>query len=142
MKSILRMFAAMGLLLLVPLTASGAKPSFGQREFATRCQMCHGPAGRGDGWLADQLIRRPPTISLLARKNGGVFPREQVARIIDGRSPIKLHGPTEMPAWGNIYRAEIDAAAGTRRGVREEDEVNVSYRIQALIEYLASIQEQ
>ena len=68
--------------------------------------------------------------------------REQVARIIDGRSPIKLHGPTEMPAWGNIYRAEIDAAAGTRRGVREEDEVNVSYRIQALIEYLASIQEQ
>ena len=36
---------------------------------------------------------------------------------------------------------QIDAATGTRRGVREEDEVNVSYRIQALIEYLVSIQE-
>lgn len=142
MKSIFRIFAAAaGLLLLVSLSAWSAEPSFGQREFATRCQMCHGPAGRGDGWLADQLIKRPPTISQLSRKNGGVFPRDQVARIIDGRSPIKLHGPTEMPAWGNIYRAEIDAATGTRRGVRDEDEVNVSYRIQALIEYLASIQE-
>lgn len=142
MKSIFRIFAAAAsLLLLVPLSAWSAEPTFGQREFATRCQMCHGPAGRGDGWLADQLIKRPPTISQLSRKNGGVFPRDQVARIIDGRSPIKLHGPTEMPAWGNIYRAEIDAATGTRRGVRDEDEVNVSYRIQALIEYLASIQE-
>ena len=46
-----------------------------------------------------------------------------------------------MPAWGTIYRSEISAASGTPRGVREEDEVNVSYRIQALIEYLASIQE-
>ena len=142
MKSILRPFVtAAGLLLLVPLSAWSAEPSFGQREFAMRCQMCHGPAGRGDGWLAEQLIRRPPTISQLSKKNGGVFPREQVARIIDGRSAIKLHGPTEMPAWGTIYRSEISAASGTPRGVREEDEVNISYRIQALIEYLASIQE-
>ena len=70
--------------LLLPLCASSAEPSFGQREFAIRCQMCHGPAGRGDGWLAEQLIKRPPTLSQLSRKNGGVFPREQVTHIIDG----------------------------------------------------------
>ena len=99
MKSILRMFAAMGLLLLVPLTASGAKPSFGQREFATRCQMCHGPAGRGDGWLAEQLIKRPPTLSLLTRKNGGVFPREQVARKYPGGDDPALIG-LAMGAYG------------------------------------------
>jgi len=142
MKSILRPFAiAAGFLLFVSSSAWSAEPSFSQREFATRCQMCHGPAGRGDGWLAEQLIKRPPTLSQLSRKNGGVFPRDQVVRIIDGRSPIKLHGPTEMPAWGTIYRSEIAAASGGPRGVRDEDEVNVSYRIQALIEYLVSIQE-
>ena len=46
-----------------------------------------------------------------------------------------------MPIWGDIYKSEIESKGGARGGVREEDEINISYRIQALIEYLATLQE-
>ena len=129
------------LLWAIPLFAYAAEESFGQREFRTRCAMCHGTAGRGDGWLGEQLIKRPPPLTQLKKSNGGTFPRERVAQVIDGRTLTTSHGPREMPVWGAIYRSEIEAATGARRGVREEDEVNISYRIQALIEYLVTIQE-
>ena len=91
--------------------------------------------------MAENLIRRPPSLRNLKKNNGGVFPREQLARTIDGRISIKAHGPSEMPAWGTIYKSAIATAAGGPRGVREEDEINISYRIQALIEYLATQQD-
>ena len=142
MKPLYRISGAAGILLCaLPLLANAAEPLFGQREFQTRCAMCHGKAGRGDGWLAEFLIQRPPTLTQLKNKNGGTFPREQIARVIDGRFAIKSHGPSEMPAWGAVYRAELNTTTGALLGVREEDEVNISYRIQALVEYLATIQE-
>jgi mono/diheme cytochrome c family protein len=142
MRPVTRTTAAVGFLLCaISALAWGAEPNYGEREFRTRCAMCHGTSGKGDGWLAEQLIQRPPALTQLKKKNGGTFPREKVARIVDGRTLIKTHGPSEMPVWGVIYRSEMDAAAGTRRGVREEDEVIISYRIQALVAYLATIQE-
>lgn len=142
MKPVFRIVGGLGVLLCaIPLFSFGAEPSFGEREFRTRCAMCHGKGGHGDGWLAAQLIQGPPSLTQLKKKNGGRFPREKVARIVDGRTSLKTHGPSEMPAWGTIYRAEIDTAAGTRSGARIADEVNTSYRIQALVDYLATIQE-
>ena len=46
-----------------------------------------------------------------------------------------------MPAWGAIFKRDIESAAGGPRGVREEDEITISYRIQALVEYLATLQD-
>ncbi len=129
------------LLCAVSLHALAAEPGLGQREFSARCAMCHGTSARGDGWMAENLIRRPPSLRNLKKNNGGMFPREQLARTIDGRIAIKAHGPSEMPAWGTIYKSDIATAAGGPRGVREEDEVNISYRIQALIEYLTTQQD-
>lgn len=127
--------------LLCALGALGAEPGYGQREYQVRCAMCHGNDGHGNGWLAEQLIQRPANLRLLKSSNGGRFPREHVARIIDGRVTLKAHGPSEMPAWGPIYRADLEAAAGGRRGVREEDEILISYRIRALVEHLATLQD-
>jgi len=142
MKPVSSIIGTVSLMLsAIPLIACGAEESFGQREFRTRCAMCHGMTGRGDGWLAELLIKRPPPLTQLKRNSGGTFPRERIAQVIDGRTLIRSHGPREMPVWGTIYRSEIEATTGTRRGVREEDEVNISYRIQALIEYLVAIQE-
>jgi hypothetical protein len=142
MKQVSRIIGTVNVLLwAIPLLAYGADESFGQREFRTRCAMCHGTAGRGDGWLGEQLLKRPPPLTQLKKNSGGTFPRERVAQVIDGRTLTRSHGPREMPVWGTIYRSEIESRTGTRRGVREEDEVNISYRIQALIAYLVTIQE-
>lgn len=123
------------------LPGFAAETTHGQREFNTRCAMCHGAEARGDGWLADMLIRRPPSLRELKIKYGGSFPREEIARAIDGRTIQRTRGPHEMPAWGAIFKQDIETAAGAPRGVREEDEIAISYRIQALVEYLASLQD-
>jgi len=118
-----------------------AETAHGQGEFNTRCAMWHGAEARGDGWLADMLIRRPSSLRELKIKNGGTFPREQIAQRIDGRTMTKARGPHEMPAWGAIFKRDIESATGGPRGVREEDEITISYRIQALVEYLATLQD-
>ena len=92
--------------------------------------MCHGTQARGDGWLAEFLIQRPPALTQLKKNNGGNFPRELVARAIDGRTAIRLHGPSEMPVWGTIYKSEIEVAAGGKRaftatGTYSDGSVNV-----------------
>ena len=77
--------------------ASAADNTLGKNEYDARCAMCHGAAGKGDGWLADNLLKRPPTLTQLKKKNGGVFPLANVIEVIDGRRAVGLHGPREMP---------------------------------------------
>jgi hypothetical protein len=55
---------------------------------------------KGDGPISGELKKRPPDLTILAKKNGGVFPLDSVYRIIDGREEIASHGNREMPVWG------------------------------------------
>jgi mono/diheme cytochrome c family protein len=55
----------------------------GSDVFKDYCAVCHGTTARGDGPLADKMKRRPPDLTVLATQNGGVFPAEQVRKIID-----------------------------------------------------------
>ena len=70
---------------------------------------------------------------MLARRAGGVYPRERVERIIDGRHILGAHGSRTMPVWGEEFnRLDIgnpDAEAGTRS------------IIDRLTDYLASLQQ-
>ena len=68
----------------------------GARLFKTHCATCHGPNGRGNGPLADQLRHITPDLPKFTARNGGVFPSERVQRIIDGRD-VPSHGNREMP---------------------------------------------
>jgi mono/diheme cytochrome c family protein len=76
----------------------------GRALFREHCVACHGASGRGDGRLAELLIYRPADLTAISRHNGGTFPLEQVVRIIDGRKPVKGHGGSEMPVWGDAFR--------------------------------------
>jgi mono/diheme cytochrome c family protein len=67
------------------------------------CGACHGALGKGDGQLAAGLRARPTNLTRLAAKNGGVFPFEKVARAIDGRDTVRMHGPSDMPVWGEVF---------------------------------------
>lgn len=98
----------------------------GSQLFRTHCASCHGTGARGDGPLAAALRRPPPDLTQFTRRNGGMFPRERVHRIIDGRD-VPSHGDREMPVWGDVFRQAADAAA-------------TKARIDALVAYLEAIQ--
>jgi mono/diheme cytochrome c family protein len=92
------------------------------------CASCHGPAGRGDGPVAD-LQRRPPTdLTTLAQKRG-TFSRSDVRAVLEGKRPLEAHSGPDMPAWREIL-------LHTERG----DERAVSARIEALVAHLELLQ--
>jgi mono/diheme cytochrome c family protein len=100
----------------------------GRATFGLYCASCHGTSGVGDGPVASSMSKRPANLTEIARRNGGMFPTDQVARIVDGRSPVKGHGGGEMPVWG-------DAFAKAR-----PDGTTVEQRIRGLVTFIESIQ--
>jgi mono/diheme cytochrome c family protein len=105
--------------------------SSAKADFEASCAACHGKSGKGDGPVAEELRTKPSDLTMLAKKNDGVFPTEIVTLIIDGRTTIRgtirAHGTSDMPVWGPVFqRAGSNDAAGRR--------------ISAIIDYLKSIQ--
>lgn len=86
----------------------------------------------GDGPLASSMRRKPANLTQIAKRNGGQYPSELVYRVIDGRQPVRGHGGPDMPVWGDAFARTTEAA----------DEASVKLKIQALVAYLQSIQEQ
>ena len=106
--------------------SSGPGPS-GQGTFAVYCATCHGTSAKGDGPLSSSMSRRPADLTLIAQRNHGTFSADQVARIIDGRNPMKGHGGGEMPVWGDAFAKTVDTTP-------------VDEKIRRLVRYLESIQ--
>jgi hypothetical protein len=77
--------------------------------------------------MASVLSKRPADLTLIARRNGGTFPADIVAKAIDGRSPVKGHGGGEMPVWGDAFSKSADPTP-------------VAEKIARLVTYLESIQ--
>ena len=113
----------------IQVPSAGTNDAGGQL-FRTHCATCHGTTGRGNGPMADVLRRMPPDLTQYTRRNGGVFPSERVYRIIDGRD-VASHGDREMPVWGDTFRAVPGGAT----------DAAVKLRIDAIVRYLAGIQE-
>lgn len=99
--------------------------------FRTYCSTCHGREAKGDGPMAGQLRYRPPDLTLLAKRNGGKYAGDDVYRMIDGRRPLKGHGGVDMPVWGDAFK-------NSREGYDDE---SVKARIDAIVDYLAGVQE-
>src|SRR4249920_2603089 len=56
----------------------------GSVSFDLYCASCHGRSGEGNGTVARSLRTAHADLTLLARRNGGTFPRERVTASIDG----------------------------------------------------------
>ncbi len=82
------------------------------------------------------LSVEPPDLTTLRRRNGGVFPRDRLRRIIDGREEIKIHGDREMPVWGQLFKLDAEQGLGGAEG----DEPTVERRIEALIDFIDLLQ--
>lgn len=97
--------------------------------FREYCARCHGASGRG-GSSAVSSRKAPPDLTKYAIRNGGIFPSERLARIIDGRdAPSHIDGG--MPVWGDTFR----------RAVKDGGDEKAKARIDALVRFLQAIQE-
>jgi hypothetical protein len=103
--------------------------------------MCHGATGMGDGWLAQYLISRPPSLRLLKKNNGNVYPSTTVGEIIIGKKSVSQHGPREMPVWGDVYRAEKQKAGDKKSKRHLADEQAIRQKVSALTDYIAGLQD-
>jgi mono/diheme cytochrome c family protein len=101
------------------------------------CAVCHGFDGKGNGPMAEQLIKPPKDLTILSKNNGGSFPETAIYQLIDGRRVVitdegrdieTFHGSSDMPIWGDRFRTI------------EGDEGAVDERISNLLKYLESIQ--
>lgn len=90
----------------------------GRSTFSLYCATCHGPSAKGDGPMSAMLTRRPADLTQIAQRNGGTFPADVVARVIDGRSPVKGHGGGEMPTWGDAFAKSADPTPPAERIAR------------------------
>lgn len=112
----------------------------GKKEFESKCVVCHGPVGKGDGSYAELLKAPASDLTTLKRRNGGVFPVERVYAVIDGQEAIKSHGGRDMPIWGKDYGKETVRAAEYYADVPYDMQGYTRGRILALIDYLDRLQ--
>lgn len=78
-------------------------PASGPEMYASYCASCHGPKGLGDGPVATQLKGAVPDLTTLSKQNKGVFPKDRVAQVIQGKANVKTHGLQDMPVWGPYF---------------------------------------
>ena len=119
-----------GVLLAGRADAQSTSAATGDYLFRTYCAACHGTSAKGDGPLAESMRRRPANLTEIGKRNQGVFSADQVFKTIDGRVPVKGHGGPDMPVWGDAFKNAIDRT----------DDATVQAKIEALVDYLESIQ--
>lgn len=92
----------------------GADDMAGAVLFRSHCAGCHGVSAKGDGPVAGLLTVPVPDLTMLAARDGGVFPLARVVQTIDGRRLLRAHGGP-MPVFGPMMgggSAVIDDADG------------------------------
>jgi mono/diheme cytochrome c family protein len=116
--------------------AFAAKPS-GGLEYQDNCARCHGPDAKGNGPDANEKPGyHPADLTQISKHNGGHFPRQKIYDVIDGgkRVPGHYNFNSPMPLWGLNFQL-------TGKEYSAESEAAVQGRINALVDYLRSIQE-
>jgi len=120
---------------------TGENPGFlaakGRVTYRTYCSNCHGKNGTGDGNLAEYLTIAPADLTQISRENNGVFPRDRVHKIIDGRESVPGHGGGEMPIWGDVFQSSL---AQDSSSASENGEERAQRKIKELVLFLESIQ--
>ena len=147
-----RIMASVGAALLVvaAITIGGEAVAeeldSGRAEYQSSCAPCHGKDGKGNGPVSAGLKVPPPDLTVLAKRNNGVFPFHAVYEVIDGRKAVIAHGTRDMPIWGDRYVPEPSKALIPRPSENIlslflDPETVVRMRILAVIDYLNRIQE-
>ena len=106
-----------------------------RQDYLKNCAGCHGTDGKGHGpdlYVVPGIA--PPDLTVLAKRNGGVFPFQATEDAIDGRKGIPSHRRLDMPFWGVTMQEQ-------GKGFTPESDAKVKARIDALVRYIESIQQ-
>ena len=106
----------------------GLESMYGPDLYRHYCATCHGKDARGNGPAAAALKVPPPDLTVLARRQQGVFPGVEVEALVRGGTAVSAHGSAEMPVWGPIFHA------------LDPSDARVKVRIASLVAHLESIQ--
>lgn len=94
--------------MVLPLVLGACMPEdapTGAEDFASYCAACHGPSGKGDGSGAGGLATRPADLTLIAARNGGVFPGTEVMAKIYGYTG--RDSASAMPQFGPLLQGDL-----------------------------------
>ena len=86
--------------------ALSAEIDSGKAFYLQYCSSCHGQEGRGNGPITRYLNVKVPDLTLIKKKNNGIYPVDKVMAAIDGRRIVPAHGEREMPVWGEIFTSQ------------------------------------
>ncbi len=124
------------LILALAAAARTAAAQSGIRDYQNYCAECHGLHGKGDGPSRLTIPMNPPPndLTLMAKKNGGTFPFDEVVDSIDGRKNIPSHARLQMPFWGTTLQQP-------GKEFTPESDAEVKKRIESMARYVESIQQ-
>ena len=114
----------------VPIKQTSAAD--GHQMFTTYCAVCHGANGNGAGPAATAMKVPPVDLTLLSQKNGGVFPANHVASVLQFGVENPAHGSAQMPIWSDLLR--------TLNSDSQDPGTLVHQRINNITEYLKQLQ--
>jgi mono/diheme cytochrome c family protein len=127
--------------------AAHAEDDVGKALFQSSCASCHGADAKGNGPLGAQLKVAPPDLTVLAKRNNGVFPSDALYHTIDGSKAVPAHGSREMPIWGERFNPivglphAVDPYYWDLAGPEQRPDVVVRNRILAVVDYLGRVQQ-
>lgn len=103
----------------------------GKSDYEWQCSACHGPDGKGDGPMANMLVKRPADLTAIAKANGGKFPFWRVYRVIAGKTHVPGHETFQMPDFWKRFSGDE----------KEWGFLPPHVRVLELTHYIESIQE-
>ena len=106
----------------------------GRADFNKHCAPCHSEDAKGNGPELKVIPGiKPKDLTTIAAQNGGVFPYREVEDTIDGRKIIPSHKRFDMPFWGVNFQQPGQEFS-------PESEVKARKRIDAIVDYIATLQ--
>lgn len=126
-------------MLALPVWAHAQGIDIGKQIYETHCAVCHALDGKGSGPFSGLITQRVPDLTALQKNNNGVFPFNRVYEVIDGREEVKLHGPRDMPIWGNYFNEQAPELTGPE-ATQADYTSFVRGRILALVGYVYTLQ--
>ena len=114
-------------------TGFGSPPKSGATLFAQNCAVCRGANARGGGAATVNLEQVPADLTLIAERNGGLFPSDDVLAKIHGYGGPGHFG--EMPDFADIDRGE-NIMWETQNGQK----IATPRALVALVRYLEGLQ--
>lgn len=132
LKELFLWSASVMLGLAADATAFGAEVNGGREMYLQYCGSCHGRDGKGMGIVSRELKTKTPDLTIIAKKNHGIYPLDDVMATIDGRRIVRGHGDRDMPVWGEKFHSE---AKGTKY-----PELTTLLKAKTIAEYIGTLQ--